>query len=351
MENNQDDFVSGVETQDDDLVSQPTSVETQDSDLVSQPASSRVNKKIIAIGIVVLALIIVILGGFFVFQKIEEASKKINGDLVQGNLEGDVTEVIYWQKDERYFYEVELLGAALENTVDEYGPYIVRPFEGEGVVEGDRGMKMLESGAVDISFNSVTAQREQRLLPIRVPLLGGLLGYRISLTRDIIEPALSKVETLDELSKFTAGFGAQWGDMAVLEANNINVKGFVEYNMIFEMLSAGQIDYFPRGVNEAWVEYEKFKDKYPNIRVEENIALHYPLLRYYFVNRENTKLAERIEKGLIIAKEDGTFKELFLKYYGDDIERANLENRKIFELENPTITDREIDSSWWLKSE
>ncbi len=69
------------------------------------------------------------------------------------------------------------------------------------------------------------------------------------------------------------------------------------------------------------------------------------------MNKENTKLAERIEKGLRMAEEDGTFKELFLEYYIEYLKRANLDNRKLFVLENPTTSEIEIDTSRWLEEQ
>jgi len=304
------------------------------------------NKIIIGIAVVVLIAASV---GLFVFQEREKAPTQTDKErVVEEKLAENVTEVVYYEKDARYFYEVELLNVALENTVDEYGPYLVRPHELD--LPDDRALKMLELGELDIGFNSVTAERERRFLPIKVPLLRGLLGYRILLIRDILEPSFAKVETLDQLIEFTAGFGSQWGDVPILRANKVKFKGFPRYETIFEMLDAGEVDYFPRGINEAWIEYDKFKDQYPNIMVEENLALYYPFLRYYFVTPGKTELAERIEKGLKIAEMDGTFKKLFLKYYEDDIKRADLENRTVFILDNPTMSDREIDTSWWLNN-
>jgi len=312
---------------------------------IETPKGKRVSWKII-VGIVVVVFIAISFGFFAFLNAGDKSTEPMTGDTVEEELENNVTEVVYYQKDERYFYEIELLGIVLENTVDEYGPYLLRPHELD--LPDDRAIKMLEAGEIDIGFNSVNLEREEILLPIKVPLLRGLLGYRVFLIRDLLAPAFLEVETLDELTEFTAGFGAQWGDMPILRANNITVEGFAVYETIFEKLDAGEVDYFPRGISEAWVEVEKFKGEYPEIMVEENLAFYYPLLRYYFVNKENTELAERIEKGLTIAEEDGTFKELFLSYYGDDIERANLENREVFILENPDLLDREIDTSWWL---
>jgi len=116
------------------------------------------------------------------------------------------------------------------------------------------------------------------------------------------------------------------------------------------MLSVKRFDYFPRGINEAWNEISEKKEKYPNLAVDPYIALYYPYPVYFFVNKNNLKLADRVERGLTIALEDGTFKALFLKYHSKIIQQADLNNRKIFILKNPTLAEGtpEPDTSWWL---
>lgn len=72
------------------------------------------------IEIIAVVLILVIVRGFFYFTGKVVEEEEIETKLTERVI-GGVTEIIYWQKDERYFYEVELLRMALENTVDVYG--------------------------------------------------------------------------------------------------------------------------------------------------------------------------------------------------------------------------------------
>jgi hypothetical protein len=305
--------------------------------------------------LVIIALVVVVVGAFLFLNiggETEEITVKVvSEESFEGEESEGVTEVVYWQIDERYTYEMGLLRMALDNTVDEYGLYYLKPHPAttSGRIAADRGLKLVELGEADIGIHAVTTERENTLLPIRVPLMQGLNGYRIFLIRDIMAVPLSDVETLGELaSTFTAGFGSQWGDMPILEANNIGVEGFAVYNDIFVALNNGEVDYFPRGVNEIWGEADKFEYEYPSMMIEENVAFYYPFLKYFFVTPGNVELAERIDKGLNIAIEDGTFKELFLEYFGENLKRVNFENRKVFDLKNPTMSEREIDTSWWL---
>lgn len=256
----------------------------------------------------------------------------------------------YFQKDHRYNYRIDLLKLVMDKTVDSDGSYSLEAVEGE--MTQSRWLAFLEEGKkVNVGFFPSNKEREARFLAIKVPILRGLLGYRVSLIRKDRLIDFSKIKSLDELKTgYYAGFGNQWADMKILRANNIPVVGTAKYSSLFKMLSAKRFDYFPRGINEAWNEISKEKKSHPELVVDPYIALYYPYPVYFFVNKKNLKLADRIERGLKLALEDGTFKELFLKYHKEALKRANLKKRKLFILENPTLVEGalKIDTTWWL---
>ena len=50
-----------------------------------------------------------------------------------------------------------------------------------------------------------------------------------------------------------------------------------KYDSIFKMIDlGGRIDYFSRGVMEAFMEVEERKHQCPNLAVEKNVLLVYP---------------------------------------------------------------------------
>ncbi len=103
------------------------------------------------------------------------------------------------------------------------------------------------------------------------------------------------------------------------------------------MLINERFDYFPRGIYEAYPEYEGRKEKFPDLFVEETILLHYPYPCYSFVNINNVRLADRVERGLNMMIEDGSFDELFFESHQEIIEKSNLKGRRLFEIENPLL--------------
>jgi len=260
------------------------------------------------------------------------------------------TQVRYFQTDYRYEYRIKLLDLALTKTVKEFGDYKLEGVS-KDITQG-RGSSLLQYGnALDIAFFPTNREREEKFLPIRIPILQGILGYRVLLVHKSNQNAFSKIETLEQLkNRYMAGFGEHWADMAILDSNNIPVMGVAKYELLFAMLNAKRFDYFPRGINEAWIEVEKYKYQYKDMVVAPNIAFYYPYYVYFFVSKNNLELAYRVEKGLRIALKDGSFKTLFLKYHQDLVDIATLNKRRIFLLNNPFLPNEKItpELSWWL---
>ena len=119
------------------------------------------------------------------------------------------------------------------------------------------------------------------------------------------------------------------------------------------MLNAKRFDYFPRGINEIFGEYEKHKNSLSNIVVEKNIAIYYPYPVYFFVANEDEALASLIRTGLKKSLVDGKFKALFLRHHSQLLTALDFNNRLIFNLTNSELPkDVSIENmDWWLKEE
>jgi len=237
--------------------------------------------------------------------------------------------------DPRHEYYIKLLTLALEKTHSEFPDSQLKPSKNS--MQKGRAIRQLSSARkIDIVWAVTSKSREQQLLPIRIPLLRGLLGLRLLLIRKEDQHKFS-FSTLDDLQQFTAGQGHDWPDTTILRANNIKVNTATTYDGLFNMLKAGRFDYFPRGVTEAWLEL-KTKGA-STLMVEKRVLLYYPSPVYFFVNLENTTLAKRIEKGLRLSIADGTFEQLFNRYHLNNAMFTNqaLSERTIIMLDNPLL--------------
>ncbi|OPZ60764.1 MAG: hypothetical protein BWY87_00273 [Deltaproteobacteria bacterium ADurb.Bin510] len=271
--------------------------------------------------------------------------------LLAGPLQA-ATVVRYFQTDARYAYRTELLRLALDKTRATDGPYALRPCHGGGQLATARGLVLVEKGAADVFSLATTAELERRFIPVRIDIMRGILGYRIFLIHRDSVAAFKAVKSLDQLrQQFVAGFGAAWPDLAILQAGGLSVEPVDVYESLFPMLAFKRFDYFPRGINEIWDEQLTWGRRYPQLRVEESLALYYPMTVYFFVSKHNPALAKRLERGLQLVLADGSFRALFLKSHGQAIRQSRLERRRLFRLKNPTLPPGTPDPEpgWWLK--
>ena len=213
-----------------------------------------------------------------------------------------------------------------------------------------RAIEELESGNMEVMWLASNNEVEERLRPVRFPLLKGLLGHRINIINPNHQSRFDRVKAREDVSQLSFGQGIGWPDVAILEANGFNVVTTSKYNSLFYMVEGGRFDGFPRGVLEPWIELDSRPEL--DLTVEKNLVFVYTLPFYLFVARDNRELAEALQRGLDIALEDGSFDEYF---FNDDmvksaIKRSNLDARIKFPLTNPELNkNTPLDrKEYWL---
>ncbi|MDG9666820.1 transporter substrate-binding domain-containing protein [Hahella sp. CR1] len=247
------------------------------------------------------------------------------------------TDVYVHPKIDLRFHDVlELLKSALEATTEKYGPYELRATKAD-LIESRTLSETEKNRLVNIAWSSTSIEKEARLRAIRIPLRKGILGYRISLVTDKGQKKLRDVESLDALRALKVGQGEDWGDVAVYKHNKVKVLGVFQYNDLFTKLARNRYDLFPRGINEAFDELAAHQKDYPNLKIEEDILLYYPWPYYFFMSKDNERLAQRVEDGLNKLIADGRFDKIFQRRFGDDIARAHIKQRRIIYLDNPML--------------
>ncbi len=202
-----------------------------------------------------------------------------------------------------------------------------------------RAIERLETDQMEVMWLASNREVEERLLPIRFPLLKGLLGYRIFIINPERQDRFDRVDSFEDLKQLTFGQGAGWPDIEILESNGLEVITTSKYDNLFYMVEGGRFDAFPRGVLEPWTELAAHPDL--PLTVEENLVLVYTLPFYLFVSPDKPELAQAIHDGLDQALAAGRFDEYF---YGTDmiedaLTRSNLKSRRPFPLKNPSLTE------------
>jgi ABC-type amino acid transport substrate-binding protein len=236
-----------------------------------------------------------------------------------------------FEGDRRYDYVLQVLQLVLSKTGTDYRIELAG-----APMNQERQVQELEAGrTIDVGPIPSSAEREARLLPIRIPLNKGLLGWRLGLIRKGDKGMFAGVTTLDDLKRVRLAQGQEWPDTQILQANGIPVITAPKYEGLFKMLTGKRFDYFPRSTMEIWDEQENNAD---SLEVEPHLALHYFYDSYFMVNRNNTKLANALRDGFEKAIADGSFDKIFQQYFGERLRKARLETRTVIELRNPLLT-------------
>ncbi|MGY5452724.1 hypothetical protein ACVFI8_17550 [Agarivorans sp. MS3-6] len=243
--------------------------------------------------------------------------------------------------DKRDAYPLQVVTAALEATRAEYGEYeiVFSPV----LLRRKRALQELHEGKLINIYSAPSSQVWERSIePIYFPILKGLLGYRRLLIHNENAHRFEQLDSLEQLKQLRAGLGLQWTTTKVLKKQDFTVVTSSSYEGLFGMLNHQRFDYFIRGINEIYYEYEERASIYPNMIIEQTKALHLPLPVFLFVSPSEPRLRQRIEKGLWQLHNNGEFTALFNRYHADNIRRSDLKNKTIFKIENDQLSAQPI---------
>lgn len=236
--------------------------------------------------------------------------------------------------DKRTHYPAMLLELALSYSDTKY-----QIIFSESEMLQRRALTQLAQGeGIDVTASMTSHEREGVLLPIRIPIYKGLIGWRLALISQQAPVIFEPIRNLRQLQGLLAGQVHDWPDTQILKDNGIKVHAGSNYSGLFKMLSQRRIDYFPRSVVEIWSELEG--REHQKLMVDPYVLIYYPTAYYFFVNKSNRVLADAIEKGLEQSIEDGSFDALFYRHHQDYLNRIELNSRRVIVLENTTLPEK-----------
>jgi hypothetical protein len=240
--------------------------------------------------------------------------------------------------DEADHYIWNLLDTALRRTRPDYGDYQLlsappMPTERRAYVVAN-GLE-----GVNVAILDPNPGREEHLLPVRIPLDRGLLGYRVLLIDAEDQPRFSAVAKTADLADFRFGLLPWWDDATIMRAVGFQVIPGASYEGLFQMLAARRFDAFSRGVGEVLAEYKDRKPSMPSLAVERHLLFHYPMPIYFWFRDDEAgrRRAERVRAGLEQMVADGTLKKMFDAEFGPSLAQLDLAHRLVIELPNPLL--------------
>lgn len=193
------------------------------------------------------------------------------------------------------------------------------------------------SGSVDVVWAMTSRAREAHLLPVRIPIDRGLIGWRVALIQARQPQLLRDVRSIAALARLSAGQMRDWPGCAILQANGLRLDTSSTYEGLFQQLAAGRIDYFPRSVIEAQSELASHAQL--PLALDAHLVIRYPAALYFFVGKHRPELARHIEIGLETMLADGSFAQLFQQHFGRLADSLQLPRRHVLELVNPDLPE------------
>lgn len=189
----------------------------------------------------------------------------------------------------------------------------------------------LNDGKLSIHWMLESEERNTKFIPIKVGLTNGLIGKRILLIKKGNQHLFDNVKTLDDFRKLNlvGAIGNKWFDVKVWKENQLRFKEHSgNWKYIFSMLHIRSIyEYFSRGINEIRVESKE----YPFLAIEKNLVLIYDRDFIFYLSKDGVnagfKYKKIIEESLYKAKQSGLIERLVRKYWADDFEKLNYDNR------------------------
>lgn len=244
----------------------------------------------------------------------------------------------------RQQYEREVLELALKASSKKTGDWaLVEDLtdypraEDEASVFRSKGFDIFGT----VAGNTKLANEEKILIPL--PLMKGLLGHRILIIRATDKEKFAAIKTPAQLQQFTMGIPATWADAELFRQNGYPVVEKGSFEELFTRLENKEFDYVTFGANEVTSVFKERAAKSGQLMVESSLLVFYPFPLVFYVNPDNTALAERVTQGLKIINENGELDKIFDRYFAADLTAVNLHRRTMITLKNPILPTEMAD--------
>ncbi len=221
----------------------------------------------------------------------------------------DMVKIKNGDRDKSFDYFYDLLEEVLNETVEEYGEYKIE-IDSNYKSQGRILEEIKLNGGINLYWVGTNKKREKELEPIRIPLFLGLLGYRVPVIRKEDYGYFEEIFHIDDLKILKGIQGSHWPDYDILLDNGLDLIGITDVKDMYQMLKHKRVDYFPREISTVYKEVDRYGDG--ELVVYDKLIIHYNFPMYFFVNKDNKRLKNRLNAGLARMVEKGKLTE-FLK--------------------------------------
>lgn len=257
------------------------------------------------------------------------------------------TQIKLWNGNKtqsRQQYEREVLETVLNATVASYGQWQLQEDLTDYPLAADEA-SVFRSKGFDIfgtvAGNAKLADEKKTLIPL--PLMKGLLGYRILIIRAEDKAKFAAIKSAQQLQKLRMGIPKTWADAELFRHNGYQVEEKGNFDDLFERLENNEFDYVTFGANEVSGVFSERAAASGKLVVESSLVVFYPFPLVFYVNPDNKILAERVTSGLQVISSNGVLDTIFKRYFAADLTAVNVPARTMISLKNPILPSEMAD--------
>jgi len=265
---------------------------------------------------------------------VHAATEKSSGTAV-------VTQIKLWngnKTESRQQYEREILEAALTATKPSQGSWQLQESLTDYPLAADEA-SVFRSKGFDIfgtvAGNTKLADEKKILIPL--PLMKGLLGYRILIIRAADKEKFAAIKSAQQLQQLRMGIPSTWADAELFRHNGYKVEEKGSFDDLFNRLENNEFDYVTFGANEVTGVFNERTAKSGKLMVDSSLLVFYPFPLVFYVNPDNKALAGRVTEGLQSISSNGELDKIFNRYFAADLKVVDLPSRSMITLKNPIL--------------
>ena len=220
-----------------------------------------------------------------------------------------------------------------------------------------RRQLLMQKGVYDVDWFGGTTEIETRVVPIRFPILRGLLGHRVFITNKETSAMLNVDMPFDELNKMSVIQGQGWGDVLILKNGGFtNVRTIADFNSLFKMIEVNRSSLFPRSIIEPYNELsercslnenDECTDR--NLLVDDKLLLIYKLPMFIFVSPKRQDLIKIFNYAF-----ESHYEEFLVFFYNHPLIKdalKKLNNRSVYQLNGVNTLSNEtlnLPDKYWM---
>ncbi|KQY86209.1 hypothetical protein [Pelomonas sp. Root1444] len=251
----------------------------------------------------------------------------------------------YWDwgaTPKRDDYQFALLTLALDKTTKDYGPYqltrVVKSYSTSRLRrEINRGDVVNVHAGPWRPLETSDDKLPERSLRVNVPIFKDLLGYRKLLIRRDDLDRFKRIVQADDLKELVVGQANGWVDVEIYRHNGYRVNDIANPATLLDMLAKKRIDYIPISLMDVDTILASRPELAEQLMLLPDITIYFPLPVIFYVTIHEPRMAERLEAGLNLARQDGSLERLFKSSFAHELELLRNGTHKRFTLTNPFV--------------